>query len=55
VLLIPAFLSELTAPLIREAMASARTIDVQQWVDTRLGPSMLARRRRALRPDMKPA
>jgi hypothetical protein len=55
VLLIPAFLSELTAPLIREAMASVRTIDVQQWVDTHLGPSMLARRRRALRPDMKTA
>jgi len=55
VLLIPAFLSELTAPVIREAMASVRTIDVQQWVDTHLGPSMLARRRRALRPDMKTA
>jgi hypothetical protein len=49
------FLSELTAPVIREAMASVRTIDVQQWVDTHLGPSMLARRRRALRPDMKTA
>jgi len=55
VLLIPAFLSELTAPVIREAMASVRTIDVEQWVDTHLGPSMLARRRRALRPDMKTA
>jgi hypothetical protein len=55
VLLIPAFLSELTAPVIREAMTSVRTIDVQQWVDTHLGDSMLARRRRALRPDMKTA
>jgi len=55
VLLIPAFLSELTAPVIREAMASVRTIDVEQWVDTHLGPSMLARRRRALRPVMKTA
>jgi len=55
VLLIPAFLSELTTPVIREAMASVRTIDVQQWVDTHLGPSMLARRREALRPDMKTA
>jgi hypothetical protein len=55
VLLIPAFLSELTTPVIREAMASVRTIDVERWVHTHLGPSMLARRRRALRPDMKSA
>jgi hypothetical protein len=55
VLLIPAFLSELTTPVIREAMASVRTIDVERWVHTHLGPSMLARRRRTLRPDMKSA
>ena len=55
VLLIPACLSALTAPIIREAMASVRSIDVEQWVQTHLGPSMLARRRRALRPDMKTA
>jgi hypothetical protein len=53
VLLIPAFLSELTAPVIREAMASVRSIDVEQWVHKHLGPSMLARRRRALRPDIE--
>jgi hypothetical protein len=29
-----------------------RTVDVEQWVQTNLGPSMLARRRQALRPDM---
>ena len=28
------FLSELTAPLIREVMASVRTVDVEQWVHT---------------------
>ena len=55
VLLIPAFLCELTAPVIREAMASVRTIDVERWIQTHLGPSMLARRRRALRPVMKTA
>ena len=55
VLLIPAFLSELTAPLIREAMVSVRSIDVDQWVQTHLGLSMLARRRRALKPDTKTA
>jgi len=55
VLLIPAFLSELTAPVIREAMTSVRTPDVQQWVDEHLGDSMLARRRRALRPNIKTA
>jgi hypothetical protein len=55
VLLIPAFLSELTTQVIREAMAAVRTIDVERWVHTHLGPSMLARRRRALRPDMKSA
>jgi len=55
VLLIPAVLCELTAPVIREVMASVRTIDVERWVDTHLGPSMLARRRRTLRPDTKTA
>jgi hypothetical protein len=55
VLLIPALLSELTAPAIREAMTTVRSIDVAQWVETHLGPSMLARRRRALRPDTKTA
>jgi hypothetical protein len=55
VLLIPAFLSELSATVIREVMASVRSIDVEQWVHTHLGPSMLARRRRALRPDIKTA
>jgi hypothetical protein len=55
VLLIPALLSELSAPLIGEAMASVRSMDVEQWVQTHLGSSMLARRRRALRADMKTA
>jgi hypothetical protein len=55
VLLIPAFLAQLTTPVLREAMASVRTIDVERWVHTHLGPSMLARRRRALRPDTKTA
>jgi hypothetical protein len=55
VLLIPAFLSDLSAPTIREAMTSVRSIDVEQWVETNIGLSMLARRRRALRPVMKTA
>ena len=55
VLLIPALLSELTASAIHQAMTSVRSIDVEQWVATHLGPSMLARRRRALKPDMKTA
>jgi hypothetical protein len=55
VLMIPAFLSDLSAPAIREAMESVRTLDVQQWLDTHLGASMLARRRRALRPVIKTA
>jgi hypothetical protein len=55
VLLIPAFLSDLSTLAIREAMESVRTLDVQQWLDTHLGPSMLARRRRALRPVSKTA
>ena len=53
VLLIPAFLSDLSALLIREAMESVRSLDVQHWLDKTLGPSMLARRRRALRPVSK--
>lgn len=55
VLLIPAFLSELSAAAIREAMESVRSRDVQRWLDKNLGPSMLARRRRALRPVSKTA
>jgi hypothetical protein len=55
VLLIPAFLSDLSAPLIREAMESVRSLDVQQWLDKTLGPSMLARRRRTLQPVSKTA
>ncbi len=55
VLTIPAFLTQLTAPVIREAMASVRNIDVEQWAETYLGDSMLARRRRALIPDIKTA
>jgi hypothetical protein len=36
-------------------MESVRTLDVQQWLDKHLGASMLARRRRALRPVIKTA
>ncbi|MBK1630053.1 hypothetical protein CKO31_04720, partial [Thiohalocapsa halophila] len=55
VLLIPAFLSQLSAPAIREAMTSVRGIDVEQWVESNLGLSILARRRRAFKADMKTA
>ncbi len=48
VLAIPAFIADLTIPLIREAMESVRTIDVEQWAETHIGTSMLARRRHAL-------
>jgi hypothetical protein len=36
-------------------MTSLRTRDVKHWVDKHLGDSMLARRRRALRPVIKTA
>ena len=52
VLAIPAFIADLTAPLIREAMESVRTIDVEHWVKTHIGASMLARRRHALIDSM---
>ena len=48
VLAIPAFIADLTAPLVRQAMESVRTIDVEAWADQHLGASMLAKRRRAL-------
>jgi hypothetical protein len=48
VLTIPAFLSARTPSLIREAMESVRTLDIDRWVEKHKGPSMLARRRRAL-------
>jgi hypothetical protein len=47
-LTIPAFIADLATPLIREAMESVRTIDVEHWATTHLGASMLARRRHAL-------
>ena len=50
VLTIPALLSDLSLPVIREAMESVRTIDVDQWIETHVGASMLKRRRRALVP-----
>lgn len=58
VLAIPAFVSGLSTDLIREAMETVRTADVDTWVDTHLGKSMLARRRNVLRPlsgDIKTA
>ncbi|NEX23564.1 hypothetical protein G3480_26985, partial [Thiorhodococcus mannitoliphagus] len=58
VLTIPAFLTELTPSLIREAMVSVRTLDVEHWVKTHLGDSMLAKRRQAFsapKVDMKTA
>ena len=54
VLTIPAFLTDLTAPLVREAMESVRLLDVEQWVDAHLGDSMLKRRRQALKPTPLP-
>ena len=48
ILAIPAFLSDLTIPLIKDSMEMIRTVDVHQWADTHLGKSMLARRRKAL-------
>ena len=47
-LTIPAFIADLATPLIREAMESVRTIDVENWAKTHIGASMLARRRHAL-------
>ena len=48
VLAIPAFIVDLTAPLVRQAMESVRTSDVADWAEQHLGASMLAKRRRAL-------
>jgi hypothetical protein len=48
VLAIPAFIADLTAPLVRQAIESVRTVDVEEWVDKHLGTSMLTKRRRAL-------
>lgn len=53
VLAIPAFIADLTIPLIREAMESVRTVDVAHWVKTHIGASMLARRRQALIKPMR--
>jgi hypothetical protein len=49
VLAIPAFITDLTTAVIRDAMESVRTLDVERWVKTHLGDSMLAKRRQAFR------
>ena len=49
VLAIPAFITDLTTSVIRDAMESVRTLDVERWVKTHLGDSMLAKRRQAFR------
>ncbi len=49
VLAIPAFIADLTIPVIRDAMESVRTLDVEHWLKTHLGDSLLAKRRQAFR------
>jgi hypothetical protein len=49
-LTIPARLTQWSSTRIREPLERVRSIDVDHWVKTHLGDSMLARRRRALRP-----
>jgi hypothetical protein len=50
ILTIPARLAQWSGAQIRESLERVRSIDVDHWVKTHLGDSMLARRRRALRP-----
>lgn len=50
VLAIPTFVCDLSTHVIKEAVESIRTVDVDHWVDTHLGPSMLAKRKSALLP-----
>jgi hypothetical protein len=47
VLAIPALLCDRSTHFLKEAMESVRTLDVDDWVETHLGLSMLAKRRRA--------
>jgi ferrous iron transport protein B len=46
--LLPALLCDRSTHLIKDALESVRTLDVDDWVETHLGLSMLAKRRRAL-------
>jgi hypothetical protein len=58
VLAIPALLCERSTHFSKEALESVRTLDVDHWVETHLGISILAKRRRALaapRKDTKSA
>lgn len=50
ILTIPARLTQWSSARIRESLERVRSVDVDHWVKTHLGDSMLARRRRALRP-----
>jgi hypothetical protein len=49
-LTIPARLTQWSSTRIRESLERVRSVDVEHWVKTHLGDSMLARRRRALQP-----
>lgn len=48
ILTIPAFTASMTPKRIKEAFETIRSIDVKQWLDENLGPSILAKRRQAL-------
>lgn len=49
VLTLPLMLTKLTTSMIREALESVHTQDVEQWAREHLGVSLLAKRRRALK------
>ena len=48
ILMFPLFVTNITNDLIKKAMESTRTIDVEKWANETLGASALAKRRAAL-------
>ena len=58
ILLIPLCTAKLTAPLVKTALETIRSLDVQEWLSNTLGTTMFAQRKAALissHLDMKTA
>jgi hypothetical protein len=50
ILMIPLFVTNFSVELIKEAMETVKTVDVEKWAEKTFGPSSLARRMEALTP-----
>ena len=49
-LMIPLFVTNISIEMVKEAMVTIKTIDVEKWAEDTFGPSSFARRREAFAP-----